>query len=82
MEKTGMQTVRFDNQGRAIIPAKLRRAFGAQKGDEVIAWVEDGRMVMESREALVKRIRARYADIDVSLADELIQERHETVRYN
>ena len=77
-----MQIVRFDNQGRAVIPAKLRRAFGAEKGDEVIAWIEDGRMVMESREALVKRIRARYADIDVNLADELIQERREAARHN
>lgn len=77
METRQLFNVRFDAQGRALVPKPLRDAMGIANGDEVIAWLEDGRLVLESRAALLARIQARYEDIQGSLSEELIAERRE-----
>jgi AbrB family looped-hinge helix DNA binding protein len=77
MEALRRTNIRFDTQGRALIPKPLRDAMGVKSGDEVVAWLEDGRLVLESRSTLLKRLQDRYADVEGSLADELIAERRE-----
>jgi len=77
MEALRRINIRFDTQGRALIPKPLRDALGVRDGDEAVAWLEDGRLVLESRAALLKRLQDRYADVEGSLADELIAERRE-----
>ncbi len=64
-------------QGRLVIPSELRRRLGIAPGDVLIAMVEDGRLVLEKREAVLQRLRRRFAHVPagVSLADELIAER-------
>ena len=64
-------------QGRLVIPSDIRRKLGIAPGDILVARVEDGRLVLEKREALLQRLRRRFAHIPpgVSLADELISER-------
>lgn len=48
----------------------------------MLARVEDGRLVLETREQIVARLQATFAKVprDVSLADELIAERREEAR--
>jgi AbrB family looped-hinge helix DNA binding protein len=64
-------------QGRLVIPSEIRRQLGIVPGDVLIAIVEDERLVLEKREAVLQRLRRRFAHIPagVSLADELISER-------
>ena len=80
METSRSQNIRFDAQGRALIPKGMRDALHIENGDEVVAWLEGGRLVLEPRKALLKRLQNRYADLGVSLADELIEERREEAR--
>ncbi len=80
MEAPQTQNIRFDAQGRALIPKGMRDALHISNGDEVVAWLEDGRLVLEPRKALLERLQNRYANLEVSLADELIEERREEAR--
>ena len=80
METVQSQSVRFDAQGRALIPKSMRDALHIANGDEVVAWLEDGRLVLEPRKALLERLQSRYADLAGSLADELIEARREEAR--
>ena len=74
--------VRVGPQGRLVIPARLRKAAGIGVGDTVVARLEDGRLVLEKRESILARVRERFRAVppEVSLADELIQERREEAR--
>ncbi|MFC7480758.1 AbrB/MazE/SpoVT family DNA-binding domain-containing protein [Luedemannella flava] len=59
-------------KGRFVIPIAVRQAAGVGVGDELIARVlADGRIVLETRAAIAKRIRARFAG-------EQRTERHDT----
>ena len=74
--------VRVGPQGRVVIPAEFRRILGLEPGATLIARIESGRLVLEKREKILARLRARFAQIptEVSLADELIAERRESAR--
>jgi AbrB family looped-hinge helix DNA binding protein len=69
-------------QGRVVIPAEFRRILGLEPGATLIARIESGRLVLEKRENILARLKARFAKIptEVSLAEELIAERQETAR--
>ena len=64
-------------QGRLVIPSEIRRQLGISPGDVLVAVVEDQRLVLEKRDAVLQRLRQRFAHIPagVSLADEVIAER-------
>jgi AbrB family looped-hinge helix DNA binding protein len=64
-------------QGRLVIPASLRRRLGIEPGEVLIARAEDDRLVLERRNAILTRLRRRFAEVPdgISLADELIAER-------
>ncbi len=64
-------------QGRVVIPARLRRALGLEPGDRLVARQEGDRIVLERREAVERRLKARVGAIpkDVSLVDELLADR-------
>ncbi len=72
-----MTKVPVGPQGRLVIPSEIRRQLGIAPGDVLIAVVEDERLVLEKREAVLQRLRRRFAHIPAgcSLADELISER-------
>ncbi|PKB68913.1 MAG: AbrB family transcriptional regulator [SAR202 cluster bacterium Io17-Chloro-G4] len=69
-------------QGRIVIPAQFRESLDISTGETLIARVEDGRLVLETRERILARIRSWFADVppEVSLVDELIAERREEAR--
>lgn len=60
------------------IPAQLRREAGIETGTPLVVYVEDGRVVIESRDRLAARVR-RELDLswrgDGSVVDELIADR-------
>ncbi len=64
-------------QGRIVIPADIRRQLGLAPGDTLIARIEDDRLVIEKPDAIVRRLRARFAALPAGtdLAAELIAER-------
>lgn len=67
----------LDAQGRLLIPKRLRRALGLQPGDVVVAWVEDGRLVLKPRRDLEQELWAMFEDVEADLAETLIAERRE-----
>jgi len=81
METPQTQNIRFDAQGRALIPKGIRDVLHILNGDEVVGWLEDGRLVLEPRKALLERLQNRCADLGVSSAEELIDERREEARH-
>jgi AbrB family looped-hinge helix DNA binding protein len=65
-----------------VIPSEIRRKLGIGPGDVLIALVEDERLVLVKRDAVLQGLRRRFAHIPagVSLADELIAERRSESR--
>lgn len=63
--------------GKITIPEDLCKELGIEVGHELIARIEGDRLVLETREAVLSRLKSRFAHIppEVSLADELIMER-------
>lgn len=83
MAQSESAEVRIGPQGRIVIPASLRRALGIKPGQVMVGRVEDGRLVLERREAILSRLQARFGHAvprNVSLADELIADRREEAR--
>lgn len=82
METNERLKVRVGPQGRIVIPAALREELGFGPGQELVARVEDGRLVLERREDVVRRLKGRFAHIpaDRVLSEELIVERREEAR--
>jgi len=74
--------VRVGRQGRIVIPSAVREEMGLGFGDELLARVEDGRLVMERRGDVVRRLRDRYSEVAPGrrLSEELISERREEAR--
>lgn len=67
-----------NEQGRVTIPAQIRRAAGIEAGTPLLAYVEDGRVVLETRAQLSERLRRDVAAAWVgagSAVDELISDR-------
>jgi AbrB family looped-hinge helix DNA binding protein len=71
------QTTRVSSNGRVVIPAEIRREAGLEPGDELVVRVEDGRIELETRANLLRRIQARWraAGKGGGMVDELIAER-------
>lgn len=64
-------------QGRVVIPSALRKALELKPGDRLIARCVDQSLVLERRDAVERRLKARFSHIpaNVKLADELLAER-------
>jgi bifunctional DNA-binding transcriptional regulator/antitoxin component of YhaV-PrlF toxin-antitoxin module len=69
------RTIRVDRQGRALIPKPMREAMGIPDGGEAVAWLEDGRLVVEPSAVMLRRLKARFRKVSGSMSEELIQER-------
>lgn len=68
-------TIRLGRQGRAVIPARFRRALQLDAGDELAAWLEDDRLVLQRRDDLERDLWEMFASVEGSLVDELIAKR-------
>jgi bifunctional DNA-binding transcriptional regulator/antitoxin component of YhaV-PrlF toxin-antitoxin module len=66
-----------------VIPADLRRHLGFELGEAVVARVEDGRLILERREQILRRLRDELRGSmpeGASAVDALIAERREQAR--
>ncbi len=65
-------------QGRIVIPAELRHSLNFKPGDKLIARQVGESLILERRDIIEQRLLARFSNIpqEVSLVDELIQDRH------
>lgn len=69
--------------GRVVIPAALRRQLGLEPGTEILLDIADGALRVRSLRQALESARSLVRDHvphGVSLADELIRERHEAAR--
>jgi AbrB family looped-hinge helix DNA binding protein len=81
MAQTSARPVRLGPQGRIVVPAELRRELGLEEGTELAIRSDGHRLILEPRSEVLRRLRRRFADVgDVSLADELADDRTEEVR--
>ncbi len=74
---------RLNENGRLVIPACFRKALGINPGDEVVLRLEDDELritTLKHRIARAQRLVRKYVKAGVSLADELIAERHAAAR--
>jgi AbrB family looped-hinge helix DNA binding protein len=62
-------------QGRIVIPVEVRRALGLREGSELVALVEGDAVVLLPRSSVRDRLRSLFADVEGSMAGELIEER-------
>lgn len=65
-------------QGRLTIPAQIRREAGIDVGTPLVVYVEDGRVVIETREQLARRTRHEVGESwsgGGSVVDELLADR-------
>lgn len=73
--------VEVNAQGRVTLPAPLRSELGLVPGARLVAYIEDGRLVLEQREHLLARLQERVIRAAAasghtgSASDELISER-------
>ena len=74
--------IRIGPQGRIVVPAPIRKALELHHGDTLAAHVRNGQLILEKREHVLARLKARFASVpnDVSLVDELVAERRAEVR--
>jgi len=75
--------LRFNENGRVVIPAPYRKALGIKAGDEVILRMEDDELRITTMKRRIERAQRRirqYVKPGVSLADELIAERREAAK--
>jgi AbrB family looped-hinge helix DNA binding protein len=71
-------TLSVNEQGRVTIPAQMRQELGLQAGASVVAYIEDGRLILEDRAHLAARIQREATETRTgtgSVVDDLIAER-------
>lgn len=76
-------TVKMSAQGRVSIPAPIRHQLGLGPDTHLVTYVEDGRVVLETREHLIHRIQAiatAGSRVGESVVDEFIADRRREAR--
>lgn len=76
-ERSSHNEIQVGAQGRLVIPAALRKAFGLEAGDRLIARQDGKALVLERPETVMTRLQERFRHIpaEISLVDELISDR-------
>lgn len=69
-------TVEVGPKGRVVIPAAIRRRLGIEQGTRLAVLVDDQAVVLVPRGAVEHRLHSIFSGVPVSLAGELIEERH------
>jgi AbrB family looped-hinge helix DNA binding protein len=75
MPPTNPHPLKLGPQGRLVIPSDVRKLLKLHAGDTLVAWVEDGGLVLRRRDAAKAELRALCRVPGRKLADELIAER-------
>lgn len=72
--------LKIDGSGRIVLPAEVRSRFRMAEGDTVTLVETEGQLQIRTRQAALARMQEYFAKLvppDVSLVDELLQERRE-----
>ncbi len=56
-EPTSLQ---LDQSGRVVIPSSLRKTLKLKAGDRMVAWVDNGQLIVRPRSDLVRELRERF----------------------
>jgi len=74
--------VNLGPQGRLVIPAKLRHELGLEEGTTLAVRSDGGRLILEPRREVLRRLRGRYAHLSkgTRLSEELVADRREEAR--
>lgn len=72
-----MVPVKMSKQGRLVVPAELRRELGVAGEASWVASVDDGKLVLQTREALEEELWAMFRDNKLGLDDYLREKREE-----
>jgi len=75
-----MHRVTIGPQGRLVVPVELRRELGIEPGDQLVAFVEEGKLIVQTREETIRELHAMFEGVEGSMSDELIRERREEAR--
>jgi AbrB family looped-hinge helix DNA binding protein len=67
-------------KGRIVIPAAVRQVLGISEGTRLVLIVRGSELVLLRREDVRENLRALFAGVDRSLADELVGERRREAR--
>ena len=76
----GSVKTKISNGGRIVIPVAYRKELGINPGDDVVLTLEEGEIRLITARQAIKRAQKmvrRYVPEDMSLSEELIQERRE-----
>jgi bifunctional DNA-binding transcriptional regulator/antitoxin component of YhaV-PrlF toxin-antitoxin module len=68
----------MNHQGRVSIPAQFRHELGFTPETDLVSYVENGRVVLEARDHLIRRIQQEVIgarETSGSVVDELIKQR-------
>jgi AbrB family looped-hinge helix DNA binding protein len=68
-------TVSVGPKGRIVIPAAIRQQLKIGEGSELVAVIYKGGVLLLPRSEIKRRLRTMFADVQPSLADELIADR-------
>jgi len=74
---------RINENGRIVIPFRMRRAMGLEPGDSVVLTLEEGVLRIEPHRARVRRIQnelKQFARPGAPASDEVLGERREETR--
>ncbi|WP_216322704.1 AbrB/MazE/SpoVT family DNA-binding domain-containing protein [Deinococcus aestuarii] len=75
--------VKMNAQGRVVVPFQVRERLNIPEGGEFVLYLDGERIVMERKGEARSRLfalGAQLASKDVSLTDELLQDRREASR--
>jgi AbrB family looped-hinge helix DNA binding protein len=78
----GSMKVRMGGDGGVVIPLSAREALGLKAGDALVVSVEDGELRLLTIPAAVRKVQAivrKFVPDDVSLVDELLEDRRREV---
>lgn len=62
-------------KGQVVIPVELREELNIKPGDSVVVERQGDGLKITTRKAVAAKLRGKYANLGVSLAKELHQER-------
>ena len=76
--KMHIEQIEMNEQGRVVIPARLRKTLGLQGKQKLAIWVSNGKLVIEKLDDVKADLKAAFKDLPrqgISLSEELIDER-------
>jgi AbrB family looped-hinge helix DNA binding protein len=75
-----MYRVKVGPQGRIVVPVEARRELGIKPGDQLVAFVENGKLIIQTREETERELLAMFEHVEGSMSEQLIRERREEAR--